>query len=64
MVSSGVKLGVILLIFEVVCLGLFAFFSDYEDSANAAHPSNSKDFDVQGGSDKDHNTVAKFYPSE
>ena len=60
---KGGKFGVVCLVFQVVFIALFAIFVDYDTSAHAGAPLNSKDLD-KGGQDKGNNEVSSYYPSE
>ena len=57
------KLGIVLGIFQLLFLVLFALFVTYDDGANASAEANQKE-PAQGGANPRDNDVKHFYPSE
>ncbi|XP_077985496.1 ammonium transporter Rh type A-like [Glandiceps talaboti] len=56
------KLSVILLIFQILFLVLFALMVDYNEDSNALAPQNNKDHEIHGGADPGNNPLGYYYP--
>ena len=63
MASDRGKLTVVLLVFQVIFVILFAIFVDYDKTADARHPNNTRDLS-KGGADPNNNMVKGYYPSK
>lgn len=57
------KLTLVLLLFQVIFIVLFALFVEYDPLANAQNVRNSRTF-KQGGHDPNANNIKDYYPSE
>jgi len=55
------RFAVVVGVFQVAFLVLFALFTTYDDSANASSSDNHKDT-AHGGADPDNNTLKHYYP--
>ena len=62
-VTHRIKFGVVLLGFQILFIILFGIFVDYDQSANARDPVNSRDVD-KNGTDPATNMIKDYYPSK
>ena len=62
-VSYRVMFGAVLLGFQVIFVVLFGILVDYDQSADAKDPVNSRDVD-KNGTDPTKNMVKDYYPSK